>query len=267
MKKIIKFLIDSTIIVVLMISCKKEKDASLITPPLPPPPTSEVTVFSGIGDITAKVNAFQSAIEGPDNGAIPVLMPNGKRRINFDGVPNTFSDNNPFPGNFFNTSSPRGLVLSSFSGFRVSSKNFSDINPGFATQYAPFSPVRTIAVIGGSVFTAVTFKVPGKDSAAFVHAFGVVFCDVDDSTKTTMEFFDGNTSLGKFNVPAHGNGSGSGSSNDKGLSLLAVKFATKKITSVKIATGNANVDSKQESGDIDLVAMDDFIYSEPIKQQ
>ncbi len=261
MKNIIKFILAVVVIVPTMVSCKKENQQSVVVPG-----ANEVTVFSGIADISAKVNSFRAAIEGPNNGAIPFSMPTGRREINFDGVPASFSDNNSFPGDFFNTNSKRGLVLSTFSGFRVSSKNFSDINPSFATQYSPFSPVRTIAVVGGSVFTSVTFKAPGSDSAAFVHAFAVVFCDVDDSNKTTMEFFDGNTSLGKFNVPVHGNGNGPGAFNDRGLSFLGVKFLTKRITSVKIATGNANVDSKQETGDIDLVAMDDFIYSEPIKQ-
>jgi len=116
----------------------------------------------------------------------------------------------------------------------------------------------------GTVTATVTFTIPGKDSAAFVHAFGAVFCDVDDSTLTSLEFFENSTSLGKFKVPAQSDGTAG--SNDKHLSFLGVRFPDKKITAVKVITGNANIDSKQEAAGTDLVAMDDFIYSEPIKQ-
>ncbi|MBC7936952.1 MAG: hypothetical protein H7Y86_16515 [Rhizobacter sp.] len=259
MRKLINCIICAATLATATVSCKKESGPKMNEDL--PPATNAITVVSGSGDITAKVNAFLAAIPGPDNGGIPFLQPTGKRNINFDGVPDNFSDNNPFPGDFFNVNSKRGLVLSSFNGFRVSSKNFSDINPAFGIQYNPFSPVRTIAVMGGSVFATALFKVPGTDTAAFVRAFGVVLCDVDDSSKTFVEFFEGNNIVGKFNVPARNNAPG-----DKGLSFLGVQFSNKKITSVKIQAGNATINTKQESGDADLVAMDNFIYSEPVKQ-
>ncbi len=47
--------------------------------------------------------------------------PGGRREINWDGVPAAFTNNDLFPGNFFNVNSPRGVLFTTDgSGFRIS---------------------------------------------------------------------------------------------------------------------------------------------------
>ena len=48
------------------------------------------------------------ALNAPGTGPFTT----GRREINWDGVPDNFADPNPLPGNFFNSNSQRGVVLS-----------------------------------------------------------------------------------------------------------------------------------------------------------
>ena len=64
------------------------------------------------GAITSSQDAFRTAVGGGTvagaNGSFGGL----RREINWDGVPDSFSDPNNLPADFFNLTSPRGLVLS-----------------------------------------------------------------------------------------------------------------------------------------------------------
>jgi hypothetical protein len=79
---------------------------------------------------------------------------------------------------------------------------------------------------------------------------------VDIFGATSLEFFEGNRSLGVFNAPAQNNG----------LSFLGVSFnAGERVTAVRIIAGNVPMDAGVIDGaGIDVVAMDDFMYSEPL---
>jgi hypothetical protein len=93
--------------------------------------------------------------------------------------------------------------------------------------------------------------------AASIFGFGVVFKDVDIVGSTSLEFFDINgESLGVFNAPAQ----------DHGLSFWGVSFdAGERVGSMRITAGNAALGPGiVDSAGVDVVAMDDFIYSEPI---
>lgn len=216
-------------------------------------------VVSGSGDVTGAVAEFRSLLGDPLNGVTPGAQPAGRREINWDAVPAAFSDNDAFPGDFFNTRSPRGAVFTTQGpGFRVSGNNLADVDPSYAGQFNFFSPQKTFAVSGSTVMTT-EFQVPGSATPAVVRGFGVVFADVDQQGSATLEFFASYGSLGRFEAPVRSGGSP--------LSFLGVVFQDTVVTSVRIVSGRAplgaGVKDVSDGGSQDLVVMDDFLYSEP----
>jgi hypothetical protein len=226
------------------------------TNPDVPTPSQIVT---GSGDITGVIAQFQGVLGAPVNGAAAGSQAAGRREINWDGVPATVTNTNDFPGDFFNTRSTRGIVMTTPGvGFRASDNNVSDIDPSFATEFAPFSPRKTFLPAGSTV-TDVDFRVPGSSEPAAVRGFGVVFSDVDRPNSATIEYFGAAGSLGRFEAPVRGAGSS--------LSFLGVTFDTKIVTRVRITSGRApiatGVRDITNGGSADLVIMDDFLYDEP----
>jgi hypothetical protein len=220
-------------------------------------------VVAGSGDITGIVAQFRSLLGDPLNGVTPGAQASGRREINWDAVPAAFTDSDGFPGDFFNTRSPRGAVFTTQgSGFRVSDNNLADVDPSYAGQFNFFSPQKTFAVAGSIVMTA-EFQVPGSPTAAVVRGFGVVFADVDQQGSAALEFFGPGGSLGRFEAPVR--------SGDSALSFLGVVFQDTVVTSVRISSGRAPVSAGvkdiSDGGSQDLVVMDDFLYSEPQPRQ
>jgi len=216
-------------------------------------------VVAGAGDITGTVAQFRSLLGDPLNGVTPGAQASGRREINWDAVPAAFTDTDGFPGDFFNTRSPRGAVFTTQgSGFRVSGNNLADVDPSYAGQFNFFSPQKTFAVEGSIVMT-VEFQVPGSATPAVVRGFGVVFADVDRQGSATLEFFGPGGSLGQFEAPVR--------SGDSPLSFLGVVFQDVVVTRVRIVSGQAplgaGVKDISDGGSQDLVVMDDFLYSEP----
>jgi hypothetical protein len=216
-------------------------------------------VVSAAGDVNGAVAEFRALLGEPLNGATPGAQPAGRREINWDGVPAGVSDNDAFPGDFFNTRSPRGAVFTApGQAFRVSSNNLADVDPSYAGQFDFFSPQKTFAVSGGNVMTT-EFRVPGASTPAVVRGFGVVFADVDRQGSALLEFFGPNGSLGRFEAPVR--------SGNSALSFLGVVFQDAIVTSVRIVSGRAalgaGVKDVSDGGLVDLVVMDDFLYSEP----
>jgi PEP-CTERM motif len=240
------------------------------------------TVFSAAGATPASVQgtvaSFQTALGtlNPNNGS---SFASGRREINWDAVPDGFSSPNALPGNFFaqsfngsNGGRTRGASFSTPTGGFLVSPN----NPGPASANALFvqgllgSDVSFQAFSNDQIFIAttstitdVTFVVPGTASdLAFVSSFGVVFSNVGLSDTTSLEFFDlNNVSLGSFFAPVSGAG---------GLSFLGVGFdGGETIGRVRITAGSETFSAfdpgsalRESTGN--LVAMDDFIYSEPL---
>jgi len=236
-----------------------------------PPGGAGASVLAAAGDsatVVGTINVFRSLL-GDSLNTTPGKT-SGRREVNWDAVPPTFTNNANFPGDFFNSivdtdpaGRKRGLVmLNTGSAFRVDSTNFAETDASYASQFETFSKKRLFTSIGTNV-TMVTFKVPGTATDAFVKGFGVIFSDVDDADATTVEYFSGNTSLGLFKAPAH-----PASGN---FSFIGVKFKDAKVTSVKITSGNgtlaAGVKDKTDGGSKDLVVMDDFMYDEPTANQ
>ncbi len=241
-------------------SCKDQDDDSENQPKV------ESTVVSGAGsDVNASLTQFRSLLGEPLNNAPGQTA--GRREINWDGVPAAFNNNNSFPGDFFNTvgdavpnGRKRGAVFSTpGTGLRNSDNDFTDIVAGYASQFADFSPDKTFSAVGSNIVD-VAFQVPGQTIPAAVKGFGVVFSDVDEARSTSLEFFNGEKSLGKFNAPIR--------KADNSFSFLGVVFPTEKVTKVRITSGNGaigvSVQDKSNGGQYDLVVMDDFLYSEPL---
>jgi len=216
--------------------------------------------------IQAVVDQFRADVGGANNG-VGGSFTSGRREINWDGVPDSFSAPNNLPANFFNANSPRGVIFSTpGNGFQVSAKSgnptvtalrFGNINPNYLFDFQTFSPERLFTALGSTI-TDVAFFVPSTPTQAFTNGFGVVFTDVDSPTSTTLQFFDqtGN-SLGTFAVPALLPGS-------QNLSFLGVSFnAGERVTRVRITSGNAALGPDDAPPGTDVVAMDDFIYGEP----
>jgi hypothetical protein len=203
------------------------------------------------------VDLFRSDLGNPNNGATPGPFTGGRREINWDGGGAATPAPVPTP---FNGFSNRGAVfVTPGSGF-TQSLEFVEINPTYPTIFGVFSPLRLFAPLNTNV-TDVIFTVPGTTNVpAGVTGFGAVFTDVDSPTSTKMEFYtpDGELLYEKFVLMWDGNES---------FSFLGVSFnAGEIIGRVRITTGNAALGPNEAAG-LDLVAMDDFFYSEPVVTQ
>ena len=224
-------------------------------------------IFSASGanpaGIQSTVDAFRTAL-GTLNPNVIGSVGTGRREINWDGVPDGFSAPNNLPANFFNANSPRGVIFGTpGTGFQVSATaasgtpvEFGNINPTYPDLFQTFSPQRLFTGLGSDIVD-VTFFEPGSATPAFTSAFGAVFTDVDLANVTSLQFFGlGNQSLGTFFVQA-------GPVASESLSFLGVQFnAGETIGRVRLTSGNTAL-GPNETGGVDLVVMDDFIYAEP----
>jgi len=232
---------------------------------------AQVTSAAGAdpASIATAVASYRATIGlgGANNAGSTALFASGFRNINWDGAPDTVSAPNLMPGNFFNANAPRGAVFSTpGTGLLMSADDanptttavrFGNINAAYATQFQTFSAQRLFAADGSTIIDC-DFFVPGSPSTpATVNGMGVVFCDVDEAVRSSMEFFDvDGQSLGSWRPAAANNG----------LSFLGVFFdagervARVRITHGNLALGPTNVDAPG----LDVVVTDDFMYSEPL---
>jgi len=190
---------------------------------------------------------------------------NGRRQINWDAAPDGVSAPNAFAGDFFNADfnpRARGVEFTSpGDGFQLSATDasgagvlFSNINAAYDNdQFRAFSEERLFTPIGSNVVT-MRYFVAGTDIPAVSRGLGVVFTDVDLENTTSMEFFDdSDNSIGVFNVPP----------SPSGLSFVGVAYDNPCVSRVRIVNGNTAV-GPDESGNTDVVVMDDFIFGEPV---
>lgn len=212
------------------------------------------------GDISAAVAQFQANLGNPNNG-VGGTFASGRREINWDGVPGGVTNTNTFPFQFFNTTSPRGAVLSTpGTGLRVSDVDFSDVDASYGARFNAFSVPKTFAAVGSNVVD-VTFFVPGTGTPAVVNGFGAVFSDVLVPGATRIEYFDAvGLGLGTVIVPVN-----AGDANR--FSFAGRTFASPVVARVRLTLGQAalgaGVLDVADGGASDLVVVDDFLYGEP----
>ena len=243
-----------SIVIVLMaasiffVSCKKNNQ------------DKTVFVITASGDIQDEINSFRHMLGDQLNTTTGVA--GGRREINWDAVPDSMVGK-ALPGNFFNPTEPgapvarqKGLAYSGGGEFRVSNANFTEVNNQAAGQFAAFSGNKTFANINRNLWET-GFEVAGESKAASVKGFGAVFSDVDLPNSTSLEFFDGQTSLGKFFVPPH--------DVTSNFSFLGVYFRNNtRVTRIRISHDGILTDGQKDisdNGAHDLIVLDDFLYS------
>ncbi len=222
-------------------------------------------VFTASGatpaDIQSAVNNFRTAL-GANNGVGGSFV-GGRREINWDGVPDNLATPNLMPADFFNTTSPRGVLLSGPVGFEVSATAasgtgtlFSNIDASYASQFQAFSAERIFRNVGGNTIQ-IDFVIPGTNTPTFVTGFGAVFTDAELAGQTLFTLTLGNGSNGgQFAVPVSSSGGLSflGLTDPNGYSRVIIKLGT---------TGAGSGVLDNPGGGVDIVFVDDFIYGEP----
>jgi hypothetical protein len=227
--------------------------------------------------LQAIVDQFRADLGGANNG-VGGSFTSGRREINWDGVPDNFSEPNNFPLDFFNVNSPRGVIFNAIEDatgaalnqFAVSANTasgvpvrFGNLNANYSSIFTTFSAQRLFTVRNTHLME-VNFVIPGTNIPATVNGFGVVFTDVDSAT-------GGNRSLIRvYGVDGRQLSAASAGVLDNGLSFVGISFnAGERIARVVIESGNAALSATNNDGvnGVDVVAMDDFIYGEPRASQ
>jgi hypothetical protein len=214
------------------------------------------------GSIQSAVDSFRNALGNPNNGNTPGTL-GGRREINWDGGGAT-------------TAAVSAPTLTAFTDIRgatfttpgtgflqtpLNAPELLNVNSTYGTTFNFFSPGRIFTPLGSNV-TDVTFFVPGTNGGtrATVSSFGAVFTDVALAGDTRMEFFDlsGREILNVAAAP--------GTLSNGSLSFLgAVSTAGEQIAEIRITTGTTALGpNNNPAGGVNVVAMDDFIYSEPL---
>jgi hypothetical protein len=212
--------------------------------------------------IQGAVDQFRADLGGPSNGNAVGTQPAGRREINWDGggatAPSAIIPT-PMP-----TFQSRGATFftpgTGFSQSGLPTPEFAELNPSYPTLFTSFSSPRIFTALNSNVSDTV-FHVPGNPAIpAAVTGFGAVFTDVDGEFSTKMEFYapDGKLIYETFVPWVAGSDT---------LSFLGVSFnAGELVSRVRIISGNA-APGPDETGSLDLVMMDDFIYGEPVATQ
>jgi hypothetical protein len=200
-------------------------------------------------DIQATVNEFRNEL-GTLNANNPVNVADGRREINWDGVPDAFADPNAFPVDFFNagvSGRARGIAFNptgTTNVFQVSSTAGSGVPVRFAMggQFTAFSEERLFRPVGGNTFDVVFFDPSDQTTSATTRGFGAVFTGVG-SGASSLTFYDilGNI-LAQTNAPATGVGE---------LSFAGFASDDPEVARVRFTLG-------------DFTVLDDFIYGEPV---
>ena len=218
--------------------------------------------------IQSTVDQFRAALGGLNNGNQPGPFVEGRREINWDGGGSSATSLGSTPFDVFlvtrgarMTTPGTGFVQAPPAGLATTFGRAS-----YATEFAPFSPLRLFSPIESNVTRVLFFMPGGGELPALTAGFGAVFSDVDQQNglgfdpsygfrkNTVVEYFGSRGELlYRAEVPA--------SPGHASLSFFGILFNDARIARVKIVAGDVAPGSND--GTRDIVVMDDFIYGEP----
>lgn len=213
------------------------------------------------------ITQFSQDLGGANNGVGGSYI-TGRRNVNWDDVPDNIASG-AFPGNYYNTTSPRGMVLSTActnDGFKVSGDGengttltFSEYNAAYAASFKILSFPRVFSANNtGCNVIDVYFYIPGTNIPATVKGFSVVFTDVDLPTSGIICYGVNGAQLAPFQAA---------NISSSGYSFLGVSFNNgERIAHVRIFSGNVKLGTTDTTGGIgadDAVVMDDMTFGEP----
>ncbi|MBM7067167.1 VPLPA-CTERM sorting domain-containing protein [Actibacterium sp. 188UL27-1] len=210
----------------------------------------------GAADIQDTVDGFRAEFSALNPFTPTNEDPDGRREINWDGVPDALADPNELPGDFFNANIPgraRGIEFvptGETEGFEVSSSTASGVPILFDAPDANsfFSPERIFRPINGSSFDILFFNPLDQTTPALTRGFGAVFTGLEQVGQAVLSYFDIDG-----NLIAQESAPSSGSAN---LSFLGVVFDDPLIAKVSVGTDLVGFD--------EAPVFDDFLYGEPI---
>ena len=223
-------------------------------------------IFFGTGDnVNSTVANFRAAIGGGSVAGAGGSFGGIRREINWDGVPNSASDPNPFAGNFFNNRgvafSTNGTSLINSAGPGAASlplfESFDGPGQGNGTyNFQAFSGGKIFSVLGDNDLT-VDFVLPGTTTPTFTKAFGAIFVCSDRSIECPaslrVEDAQGNN-FGAFGVTLNASSGfhfiGFWAEGNEEIHRAVMTFGDREL-------GQPN---GQENGQV--AALDDFIYGE-----
>ena len=242
------------------------------------------TEFSGVGGTNTAggalntLNAFEAGIGGVKNTAASPQN-GGFRTITWDGVA---VDGTDFGGNTVVISPNKtiGIPINRFLTqgvffdeiYAVSADGFksmnSNVNAASPVLFPSFSPTKTFAMFNDNgIGFSFALAAPANTSAqpAATRGFGAIFFNVRLPNSTSIEYFNGTRSLGKFFVPVGTQGQ---------AEFLGELFSAPVVTSVQITCGTEAIftfDGVTTTGTTtdntgtghNLVVTDDFAYAEP----
>lgn len=243
---------------------------ALIAAPAGAAPVTFSGAASSVAGLTPTVDAFRAAAGGDDSGNAPINQTADKRRqIDWDAAPDSVSDPNAFPGDFFNfPAAPRarGIEFSetgNTTGFLLSGTAAAEagggapINFGMSSDFQPFSPERLFTPIGGTTFDILFFDPVDAATPATSRGLGLVFVDVEEPDVTTVTYFDQDDNvLASLAAEVAGNA---------GFSFVGVLFDDPTVFRVSVNAGDAAILGNGSVGQgTDAVVVDDVIFGEPV---
>jgi hypothetical protein len=230
------------------------------------------------GSANAALTAFETAVGGANNGATASPQTGGFRNINWDAVK---LDGTDFGGSttVINQGKTVGIPLNRFQErgvsfaqvYAVSNDGFADVNPAAAGLFHAFSPNNTFVMFNDNAIDF-SFVQPSSHTTSPVPAeargFGAIFLNVQTPNTTSIEFFHGSQSLGKFFVPVGTAGQ---------PEFLGELFANPIVTNVTLTLGTdvlftfngttaapGAADAPAATPAHNIAATDDFVYPEPV---
>ena len=196
---------------------------------------------------------------GASNGTNLGPLASGRRDIAWDGVPDADSAPNLLAPDFFNTTSPRGVVLIGGDGGLQVSADRATAARGQVRQHQHVLcfDSRRSRPSGCSARSDERHRsplyVPGTSRPATVAGFGAVFTDVDLNNRSAI------FAIGQFGQVLDGVYAPAA---DGDVSFAGVGFdAGERIASVHIVSGIERLGS--DGAVSNKVVLDDFIYGEP----